>query len=130
DRSGDHECSDVERQSANALAIPDILVSRIDARGVALRVRSDIVGKSGEGLLDADGLPQAVAFAERKLVPDWRRVWQLDPVLERQLLADYFDRNHAYRTRTVEVAWRPTSIAHGLGSGFAEMTKAADDWLP
>jgi len=42
DRSGDHECSDVERATANALAIPDILVSRLDARGVALRVRADI----------------------------------------------------------------------------------------
>ena len=128
DRSGDHECSIADQKRSNALAVPDIVVSRIDARGVALAVRTDVVGVAGERLLDADGKPQAVAFAERGQVPDWRSVWQLDPVLERKLLADYLDRNHAYRTGKAKIAWRPTSIAHGLGSGFAEMSKAASDW--
>ena len=130
DHCGDHECSATDRASPNVMARPDILVSRMDAHGIAMRARTDIVGVSGEGLLDDAGKPQAVAFGDAKQVPDWRSLWQLDPVLERQLLADYLDRNHAYRTRQVEVAWRPTSIAHGLGSGFREMSHAASDWLP
>lgn len=130
DRCGNHECSAADREQPNVLARPDILVSRIDARGIALRPRADIVGTSGEGLLDAQGKPQAVTFADRTHVPDWRNLWQLDPVLERQLLADYLDRNHAYRSGKASVAWRVSSIAHGLGSGFGEMKKAAKDWSP
>lgn len=130
DRAGDHECSEDDRQRANVLAVPDIVVSRIDPRGIALRVRPDIVGADGQGLLDATGRPQAVTFAERKQVPRWHSVWELDPELERRLLAEYLDRNHAYRTGSAKTAWRATSVAHGLPSGFREMTKAAKDWLP
>jgi hypothetical protein len=49
-------------------------------------------------------------------------------VLERRLLAEYLDRNHAYRTGTAPVAWRPASLAHGLHSGYAVVRRAAADW--
>lgn len=130
DRSGDHECSERDRLSSNILSSPDIAVSRIDARGTAMCVREDIVGATGEHLLNADGKPQPLTFSSSKQVPDWRHLWRLDAQLERQLLGDYLDRNHAYRTGEAAVAWRPSSIAHGLGSGFAEISKAADNWLP
>ena len=130
DRSAGHECSPVDGAHPNPLAAPDIVVSRIDARGTALRPRASIHGTAGEGLLDADGVPQTVTFASKGEVPDWRSaIWEPDPVLERRLLVEYLDRNHAYRTRTAKVAWRPASVACDLGSGFREMARAASDWV-
>jgi hypothetical protein len=128
DRSGDHECADTDRARPNVLARPDVLVSRLDARGTALRPRADIAGVAGEFLLDAHGVPQAVEFESPAVVPAWDAVWELDPALERRLLAEYLDRNHAYRTRAAPVAWRASSIACGLGSGYREMARAAGDW--
>jgi len=129
DESGDHECSDADRARPNVMAQPDIVVARIDARGVALSPSRAIAGADGAGLLDADGQPQAVRFASESEVPDWRdAIWEDDPVLERRLLAEYLERNHAFRTRSAPVAWRSASIACGLGSGFGVMQRAAGDW--
>ncbi len=125
---GDRECAESDRSRPNHLARPDILVSRLDARGVALRPRADIVGTDGAGLLDADGRPRAVKFASRDEVPSWSRVWEPDPLLERRLLAEYFERNHRYRTGAEEIAWRPSSIACDLRSGYRVMRAAAADW--
>ena len=100
----------------------------LDARGVALRPRADLVGVGGEGLLDEEGRPQTVQFASAKEVPQWIKVWEHDPVLERRLLAEYLDRNHAYRTDTADVVRRPASISHGFGSGLRAIGRAADDW--
>ncbi len=130
DTSAGHECSIEDRARPNPISRPDILVSRLDARGTALRPRPDLVGSSGEGLLDENGQPQAVTFASQKAVPSWRgdEVWEQDPALERQLLAEYLDRNHSYRIGAAAIAWRPSSIACDLGSGFREMSRAAADW--
>ncbi|MEZ6038187.1 MAG: hypothetical protein R3F29_11940 [Planctomycetota bacterium] len=130
DRSADHECSAADRTRPNVLAHPEVLVSRIDARGTAMVPRDDVVGVDGEHLLDADGKPQAVRFASAAAAPKWNALWRHDEALERRLLADYLDRNHAYRTGAAEVAWRPTSLACGLGSGFREISRAGRDWLP
>ena len=129
DATGDHECSEADRAAGNVMARPDILVSRIDAKGCALRPRPDILGVDGGGLLDEAGQPREVRFAAPDQVPDWRNgIWEADPVLERRLLAEYMDRNHAYRTGTAAVAWRPSSMACGLGSGFGVVSAAAKDW--
>lgn len=131
DDSGDHECGDADRPCGNILARPDILVSRLDARGVALRPRRDIVGSDGRTLLDEQGQPQTVTFASEDQVPHWRdAIWEADPVLERRLLAEYLDRNNAYRTGAATIAWRPSSIACDLGSGMSCVGAAADDWQP
>ncbi len=129
DASGDHEASDADRARSNIIARPDIMVSRLDARGVALKPKTSIVGADGEGLLDENGQPQAVAFADKRDMPSWKSVWQADPILERRLLAEYLDRNHNFRTGQTEIAWRPSSIACDLGSGFSVMRRAADDWI-
>ena len=129
DRSAGHECSAAEGARPNPLSLPDVLISRVDARGTALRPRPGILGADGEGLLDAGGQPQAVHFAAAEQVPDWRGgIWEADPALERALLAQFLDRNHAYRTGATAVAWRPSSLACDLGSGFREMSRAAGDW--
>lgn len=129
DRSADHECAAVDAERAeNVLARPDILVSRLDARGSALRPRADVLGVDGEGLLDAAGAPRAVKFATAEDVPHWSAVWELDPLLERRLLAEYLDRNHAWRTGAATGVHRHASIAHDLGSGYAVMSRAAEEW--
>jgi len=128
DRAGDHECGTLDRARPNAMAVPDILVSRIDAMGSALRPRESVKGFDGEGLLDDEGRPQAVDFGPQEHVPGWSSVWELDPGLERRLLVEYLDRNHDFRTGASAVAWRPASIACGLGSGFSILNRAATDW--
>ncbi len=128
DGSGDHECSSADRQRPNIIARPDILVSRIDARGTALVPKASVVGVDGAGLLDAEGRPRAVQFATPEEVPSWASVWEFSPQLERRLLAEYFERNHAYRRGTGARAWRPASLACDLGSGYAIMQRAAGDW--
>lgn len=129
DEPRDHECSGADGQRPNTIARPDILVSRLDAKGVALSPREDIVGKDGTKLRDENGRPEAVQFASSGDVPDWQDgIWQADPRLERRLLSDYFDRNHAFRTGKSSGVWRPSSIACGLRSGYRMMRQAADDW--
>lgn len=130
DGDADHEVGEADRRSPNRIARPDIVVSRIDARGVALRPRGDVRGVDGTPLLDDAGRPQVVPFGDPARVPHWRDgLWEADPVLERQLLSEFLDRNHAYRTGQSGLAWRPSSLAHGLPSGYAEVAKAADDWV-
>ncbi|MCB9890835.1 MAG: hypothetical protein H6832_02265 [Planctomycetes bacterium] len=128
DRSADHECSDADRVRPNIIAHPDIHVSRIDARGAAEGARTDVEDAHGKKLLDASGQPQALHFENKAAVPDWRSLWEHDPLMECRLLAEYLDRNHAYRTGEAEVAWRPASLACGLGSGFGDVVRAAKDW--
>jgi hypothetical protein len=123
------ECATSDFESPNPIARPDILVSRLDARGVAYRPRAKIVGTDGKRLLDAQGKPQAIQFAAGAKIPaSVDELWELDPQLERQLLVEYFDRNHAYRTGTAKIAWRPASIACELGSGYRSMQQAATNW--
>lgn len=129
DSRRDPEVGDRDRARPNAMARPDVLLSRLDARGTARCPRADVKGVDGEGLLDEEGRPQAVRFASKEDVPHWRNdIWEPDPVLERRLLAEYLDRNHTFRTGAAPVAWRPASIAHGLSSGYGRMARAASDW--
>lgn len=130
DRAGGAECAPSDRRLPNPIAHPEILVSRIDAHGTALLPRPAIHGEDGSGLLDADGQPRTVTFGRDRPPPDWRRLWQRDEGFERRLLADYLDRNHAFRTGSAPIAFRPASLACDLPSGFAAMARAADAWLP
>ena len=129
DRSADHECSATDRGRPNAIARPDIRVSRIDAWGSAQSPRAEVVGAGGERLLDGDGKPQTVTFESKEDVPHWRNdLWAHDPLLERRLIAEHLDLNHAYRTGASTPPWRPSSIACDLGSGYRRMARAATDW--
>ena len=125
-----HECADADRDRPNIIARPDIFVSRIDARGVALRPKASVVGKDNAKLLNAQGKPQAVQFASTKATPRDTSLMELDPLFERRLLAEYFDRNHDYRTGRAKIAWRPSSIACELGSGYRSMQQAGTNWAP
>lgn len=113
----DHECSAADRARGNPLARPEIAVSRLDARGVALR--------PDPRALDAAGRPQAVSLQD---FPDGVP-WRHDLALERQLLVDYFARNHRFRAaQPLAEAHRPAAISHGLGAGFGQLREAAPQW--
>ncbi len=129
--TSNRECTPADRELPNVISHPEIVVSRVNAAGIAWSPREDIVGTAGEKLLDANGKPQAVAFDSKDKVPGWKNdVWQANPQMELELLVDYFQRNHAYRTGEATVAWRPSSISCDLPSGYRVMRRAADDWVP
>ena len=128
DSRENEECTPDDLRLPNPLARPDISVSRINVRHIALRPKLSVRGRDGQGLLSAAGLPQPVAFASERDVPHWLSVWEHDPVLERRLLLEYFSRNHRYRRGEFAASYRPASFAHGLGSGMEELRQAVPSW--
>ncbi|GIW71606.1 MAG: hypothetical protein KatS3mg102_1148 [Planctomycetota bacterium] len=128
DEQQDAECSAADRERPNPIARPEIVVSRLNPYGIALRPRAAVRGLGGEGLLDAAGRPQPVVFAEPAAVPRPRELWEPDPALERQLLIEYFTRNHRYRHGAYDHALGPAAIGHGLGSGWQAMRRAVPAW--
>ncbi len=112
----DHECTAADRALGNALAQPDIAISRLDARGVALMPDAEA--------LDVASRAIAVAATGRQAI-----AWHHDLRLELQLLCDYFDRNHAARTQPLpKDGGRPAAFGHQLGSGFGTMLAADATW--
>lgn len=113
----DHECGDRDRARKNPMAVPDVAVSRIDARGVAF------VPDARPDAHDAAGRPRA--FAHDGGANPWRH----DLALEQQLLCEYFARNHAFRSQPLAAkADRPAAFGHGLGSGFDSLLPARAEW--
>ncbi len=88
------ELSAADRSLVNPIARPEIDVSRINARHVALTpYLSSGASTDGQGLLAADGKPRVV-----RLTTSWANVaWREDPTLERRILTDHLYRNHAFR---------------------------------
>ena len=84
--AGDPEVPDRNKGRPNPIATPTICVSRINARHIAVQPPQSAAA------LDANGKPQEAA---KYPAPD---TWPRDPDLERTLLIDYFDRNHAFRS--------------------------------
>jgi hypothetical protein len=112
----DHECTADDRALGNPLARPEIAVSRLDARGVAASPDRDA--------LDAAGRPRAVAAGGKKAI-----AWQPDAALELQLLVEYLDRNHAFRTTPMpKERHKPAAFGHELGAGFDSLRAAAPAW--
>lgn len=128
DARRDAECSRSDLRFGNPLAWPELLISRIDARHVALRPRADVRGTAGEGLLDATGRPQVVAFADAEHTPRAVDLWEADPELELALLLEYFERNHRYRRGEYRSHLRPASAAHGLDSLLGVLLPGQAGW--
>ncbi len=115
----DHECTTADRALGNPLAQPELAVSRLDARGVALMPEARA--------LDADGRPQAVELAAGDAAKGVH--WRHDQALELRLLCEYFDRNHSFRTQPLPAAQhKPASISWGLGSGLGTLRTADPAW--
>jgi hypothetical protein len=97
------EATTADRARPNPIARPEISVSRINPRPIAVQPPSS-------RLLDANGKPQTVTNVPAiNLSPP---AWPQDASLERTLLVEYLNLNHAYRTGrfasqsfSVSVAW-------------------------
>jgi hypothetical protein len=124
----DEECGPTDRGRANPLSVPQILVSRIDARHIALRPDPTIRGVNGEGLLDARGLPQTVTFASEKETPGGLGVWEWDPALEQRLLVEFLTRDHRYRQGAFRRQVLPASANYGLDSFMPELRTCRPEW--
>ncbi len=106
------EVSETDRRRANPIAFPDILVSRINPRHVAVVPQKNFRDLDGRGLLDSRGVPQ-VFETSRRVKP--ANLLVRDPVFERRLLIDYFDRNHRFRSESVTDSNRTAAASYGRG---------------
>ena len=95
------ELSAADLTLPNPIARPDIHVSRINPRHIALEP------KAGLGMLDSSGEPQAVSGS---LPGTWTR-WERNPDLERALLID-FDRNHGFRVGADGMRFRAAAATY------------------
>lgn len=112
----DHECAAVDRAQSNPMAMPDIAMSRIDARGVALLPDASWLDTAGRPVPAAAGAATATA-------------WRHDLAFERALLVEYFARNHAFRGQSLPQERRkPAAFGHELGAGLDAMRAADPGW--
>lgn len=110
------ELADADRKLSNPIARPDIIVSRINARHIAVNPRP--------GFVDESGRPQTVTTGQ-KLSLKIERFWQRDPALERRILVDYFDRNHRFRTgRSKGHRFRAAAVTYGSRGEFSAASLA------
>lgn len=85
------ELGSTDPASPNPIARPEIVVSRINPRHVAVEPDPSFVDNDGKRYLDATGRPQAV----RK--PSGGVFWTFSADFERRMLMAYFNRNHDHR---------------------------------
>ncbi|HMJ11314.1 MAG TPA: hypothetical protein VK524_07885, partial [Polyangiaceae bacterium] len=87
------ELSSSDRLLANPIARPEIAVTRINPRHVALQPWIyNGYSVDGQGPLAADGKPRTV-----RLTAPTDVMWKEDATLERKILLDYLYRNHTFR---------------------------------
>jgi hypothetical protein len=97
----------------NPIAVPEILVSRINARQVAVIPNPKFRDSNRMRLLDEDGEPQSFSTKEKIRPLD---LMTKDAAFERELLVRYFERNHQFRTaKKSSVSRRSTSVHYGSG---------------
>lgn len=109
------ELSASDRLLPNAIAHPDIVVSRINARNISVT--------PDRRLLDIHGKPKSapITLGIQTNIFDWA----YDAELERRLLLSYFDRNHAFRTgafsnQGIEIAKIAFELGfHAVDSGLS-----------
>ncbi|MCU0914288.1 MAG: VCBS repeat-containing protein [Planctomycetes bacterium] len=85
-----------DRKSINPVARPEIFISRINPLHIAVHPDPAFTDVSGRHFLDAGGKPQMVQ-STAPLDLSIGAFWHRDSALERRILGDYLDRNHAYR---------------------------------
>lgn len=87
------ETTALDRLAPNPVAQPELVVSRIDARHIAIDpdLPPDFYGRRA---LDANGHPQALAYPSNGPPPF---KWAENPALEQRILIDYLNRDHAFR---------------------------------
>jgi hypothetical protein len=121
------EISVADRGVRNPVAHPDIIVSRINALQVATNPDPAIQGDDGRRPLDQNGYPQV--FRSSQVISTDSRMFRHDPLLERKLLCDYFERNHSFRTGAYDyLPLRVGSIAYEFSAPeYATYLQGASD---
>lgn len=114
------EISAADRLRRNPIAVPEIQVSRINPRHVAVRPRHDFRDRHGRHFLDSNGKPQVIE-TETPIKPT--SYLQRDPAFERKLLLEYFDRNHDFRTGAGNGANGLQTAAASYGRGLISATR-------
>ena len=116
----------------NPIARPNINISRINARNVAVNPKAGILGDDGTPPLDSHGNPQS--FTTTKTVPSGMDMFEEDRILERKLLWDYFERNNQYRHGVYAARpYRSAAIAtpdFSAGSTADWLNEASPNFLP
>lgn len=138
----DHEVGAAERMRSNPLALPEIAVSRIDARGAGWNPGLNAFEFVFEGVASETNLTVG-SLSSMETRPAIQPRWGAGPATPPEWspnargresehiahLSRYFGRNHTFRTRpTSPERHRPASISHGLGSGFAALRAADPTW--
>lgn len=125
------EMNSSDKLPANPVARPDIFISRINPLHVALNPDPAFRDDYGQGFLAADGKPQAVS-SSRTIDLSLGSFWTQDAKLERKVLVDYFDRDHAYRVGgDSHLPFRTASVGKDLSAaGLNEtLTKASSAFV-
>ncbi len=122
------ECSEADLLLPNPIARPEIWVSRLNAKHASVVPNPAIKGTDGRGLLDENGRPQAVEFADEASVPPATSLWVADESSERAMLADWLDRRHRYRLGEYADARKPASIGTGWRSALPAVREAFPEW--
>lgn len=120
----DDECAPADLSLPNPMCRPEISVSRINAYHAGVDPSPEVQGTSGEGLLDANGKPQPVTFADQESTPHPLHIWIPSPALERRLLVEYFERNHRYRRGRYADACKAACIGTEWDSSLPEILQA------
>jgi hypothetical protein len=108
------EISTADRSKPNPISRPEILVSRINARNVAVTPDPNFLDSNNRGLLDRSGRPRTLETTRNA---DPRTFLRKDPATERELLIAYFDRNHSFRAGGNPLSSHRTGAAN-FGSGL------------
>ncbi len=107
------ELSNADKSRPNPMARPDIFISRINAYNVARSPDPSFRDRTNKGFLDANGKPRTV-YTNSPIDPKSKLIY--DAALERDLIVDYLDRNHAFRVGGNPTnAHRTASVSHGDG---------------
>lgn len=113
------EISREDHYRPNPITLPDIMVSRINAKNVAVIPDPNFRGSiNGRGFIGANGKPQVVEDSRSFTPSDYLRK---DPVTERELLISYFDRNHSFRIGGNPLKSHRTAAAN-FGRGLINAT--------
>ena len=97
EKESNAEVSSGDLLSPNPIAIPEIVVSRIDAKHIAISPDRNFKGNNGESLLDQNGIPQEV---EINAPIDVLSLFVYDKSLELSLIVEYLERNHRHREKS------------------------------
>lgn len=120
------EMNAADKALTNPLARPDLFVSRINPLHIAVNPDPAFRDDAGRGYLAADGKPQAVTTT-RTIDLSVGTFWKRDEKLERKILVDYFDRNHACRVGgDSHLPFRTAAVGRDFSAaGFNDMLRRA-----